>query len=294
MTHSKSNLADELLHRSPELSTEKQDPSQLVKASDFCFMREGVCLSLLSKTDQSLLYPIVQKKQTSGRALLLLHGFASSPAVYRAIIHEVSAYDAIFCPSLPGHAQSFSAFSAVKADEWLSFVTSKFDEIALHYSEIDVMGLSLGGLLACHLAKQRSIHHLYLLAPALSLKNIPKVSCWLSYFLRQIGVQSIANRGGNLLNTEYADLMFKKLPLSAIQEIFQLIRKFEFTKLTCPTTVFLGKYDKVVNNQKVYQILSDLPVVDIKWLNRSAHLLPLDYDRQIIIDTLNASVCKTS
>jgi carboxylesterase len=262
----------------------------MLNSQDFCFMRQGVCLGSLNADKEYLLHPIEIKHHTTGRALLLIHGFASSPAVYRNIIPHLTDYDAIFCPVLPGHGQSLADFSKTKAEDWLSFIEQKFDAIAQQYKNIDVMGLSLGGLLACHLTKHRTIEQLYLLAPALALNKSRLLSSGLVNALMHCGLKYLTNRGGGVLNPANYELTFRKLPMASIYEIFHLIETFELEALSCKTILFLGRHDEVINNKKVKKLLCErvthLTIVD---LERSAHVLPLDYDMDIIIEKMQST-----
>ena len=216
-----------------------------IAIEDFCFMRQGKLLASLKPQEQSLLQPLIIKKASSGRALLMIHGFASSPAVYREMIHQLTNYDALFCPLLPGHGRNLQDFSETKGTDWLTFIEKTFDDIAQNYEEIDVLGLSLGGLLACHLAQKKAVGRLYLLAPALALTQTPYIPSWMVKLCHFLGLRYITNRGGSLLNTHSSELTFRQLPLTCIYEIFQLVEKFEFTPFSNNTLVFLGKYDKV-------------------------------------------------
>ncbi len=254
---------------------------------DFCFMRQGKILSGLTQDKVHLLQPVSLKEAASGRALILIHGFASSPAVYRLMLNQLTRYDALFCPLLPGHGQSLTDFATVTAADWLAYIEQTFDDIAKNYQSVDVVGLSLGGLLACHLAKIKPVQNLYLLAPALALNYIPFASSFMVRLCRQLGIQLISSRGGDILNNEHGELTFKKLPIACIHEIFQLVDHFKLTSFTNNTIVFLGKYDKVINNHKVQAMIERLPNASTVWLEHSAHILPLDNDLQRIIDTLN-------
>lgn len=141
---------------------------------DFRYMWQGKPVEVLLDKDAECLRPVYKKGPGKQRALLLLHGFASSPAVFRALLPQLPAYDAVLCPALPGHADSILAFSHSTAKDWIRAADEAFESLAADYEQVDVLGLSLGGLIACDLSKRFDIHHLYLLAPALSLTmNIP-------------------------------------------------------------------------------------------------------------------------
>ena len=256
---------------------------------DFRYMWRGKQLDSLGNEQAQLLAPIDIRRGGSKRALLLLHGFGSSPAVYRRLMPAFSDYDAIVAPTLPGHGESIDAFATATSSEWLLAAESACADLIKAYEQVDVMGLSLGGLIACHLSKRFSLHHLYLLAPAFDLYlNIP-MTILLARVLYGIGFKFLRNRAGNICNVEYSEIAYRQLPLSVTIEILSLIRSFQFVAPSCPVDLFLGSNDEVVDSVRVEKRFHDLPNCKIHWLKNSAHVLPLDNDIDRIIATITAS-----
>lgn len=250
---------------------------------DFCYMHRGTKVGPLTAAEAGLLASIDIKGEGRDRALLLLHGFSSSPAVYRRLLPALTMYDRVVCPALPGHAKSIAAFANARASEWLQCVEGLCEQLTHEYAAVDVMGLSLGGLLACHLSNRFSLNHLFLLAPALSVcVNLP-LTLFAARLLHAIGLRHIPNKAGNLLTEGHPELSYRLLPVKQIIEILTLIRTFEFKPPTCPTDVFLGRYDEVVPSNDIAARLIDLPNVHLHWLEHSAHVLPLDGDVDEII-----------
>ncbi len=259
-----------------------------MKADDFRYMRRGKQIGDLSPQDLHLLQAINHRQSSkTERALLVLHGFSSSPAVYRYLIPQITGYDAIVCPVLPGHADSIQAFSRVKATDWLATAQTHCASLIKEYKKVDVLGLSLGGLLACELAQQYPINHLYLLAPALKLHmNIP-LMLKIAKFLKCLGFHNLRNRAGNILAEQYAEIAYRKLPLTTVIEMLQFAQRYQWTPPHCPVDLFLGLHDEVVASKEVEELFMALPEVKIHWLNRSAHVLPLDDDINEMIQCLN-------
>lgn len=255
--------------------------------NDFRFMRRGKHLSGLNQEELNLLQPINQRGSGKERALLVLHGFSSSPAVYRFIIPKLNNYDAIICPVLPGHAQSIEAFSQCKSAEWLKTANDVCEGLVKEYKKVDVLGLSLGGLLACHLSQRFSLNHLFLLAPALKLHMNIDAMLKLAKILQFLGFRYMRNAAGNLKTNTNAEIAYKKLPVATIIEMLMLAKQYQWVAPTCPTDLFLGTYDAVVSSAEVGQLFAPLANVSIHWLENSAHVLPLDNDLQEIIDCIN-------
>ncbi|KTD76350.1 alpha/beta hydrolase [Legionella waltersii] len=259
-----------------------------MKKDDFRYMRRGRHLSGLAQDELQLLSPIHQESKTKKRALLVLHGFSSSPAVYRYVIPKINHYDAIICPVLAGHAESIEAFSHSKAADWLHSAHQACASLVSQYKKVDVLGLSLGGLLACKLSQEFKLNHLFLLAPALRLNLHINTMLKLAQILRFFGFRHLRNAAGNLKTNVNAEIAYKKLPISTIIEMLLLAQSYEWVPPSCPVDLFLGAHDQVVASKEVEQLFMNLPNVTIHWLQESAHVLPLDNDLEQIIDCINA------
>ena len=151
-----------------------------INENDFHYVRAGIRKGHLLPSQHGLLMPIEQHRgDEKNRAILMLHGFSATPAVYRVVMPGLTTYDALFCPRLAGHGTNLNDFARVKAHDWLTALERTCEQLIHDYAEVDVMGLSMGGLLACYLEQKFPLHHLYLLAPALYLK--PKLERLMSY-----------------------------------------------------------------------------------------------------------------
>ncbi|TAL61240.1 MAG: alpha/beta fold hydrolase, partial [Legionella sp.] len=249
--------------------------------------RRGKQLAGLSQDEFDLLKPINLRGKGKNSALLILHGFSSSPAVYRYLIPQIKNYDAIVCPILPGHAESIEAFSQTTAKEWLATAKQACEELTKEYQKVDVLGLSMGGILACELSHLFKLNHLYLLAPALKLHMRVDSLIKLGHVLRFLGFHHVRNGAGNILTDEHAEIAYRKLPISAVMEMLTFAREYQWTPPTCPVDLFLGTHDEVVNSAEVEKLFVNLPNVSIHWLENSAHVLPLDNDLMEIIECIN-------
>lgn len=257
--------------------------------NDFRYMCQGKQIADLKNTEFSLITPVHKQGEKTDRALLLLHGFSSSPAVYRYLIPQLTHYDAIICPTLPGHGESINAFSQATAADWLSSAMEICEGLGKKYTKVDALGVSLGGLLCCKLSGHFTFNHLFLLAPALKLHMSVKAHLRLALILQSLGFKEIRGAAGNLVTGEHAEISYKRLPLTVIIEMFQLIRHYQWEPPTCPVDLFLGTHDTVVSSPQVAELFQDLPNVTIHWLENSAHVLPLDNDLTQIAACVNAT-----
>jgi carboxylesterase len=257
---------------------------------DFSYMWCGREIKPLQKSDANLLQSISLHNQNNGKAILLLHGFSSSPAVYREFFPALKDYDAIYCPILPGHADCIEAFSNATAEQWLNCSYNAYLSLATNYKTIDVLGLSLGGLLALSVSHKFPVNHLYLLAPALKLRGSIRAFLFAAYLLRFMGLSNIKNRGGNLRFDKFQEITYKKIPINSLIQVLSLIKKFYFSPPICPTDLFLGRFDEVVDSNAVADLFSNSSFTKVHWLDNSAHVLPLDADYAKIVTLLQTNI----
>jgi carboxylesterase len=250
---------------------------------DLCYIFKGKQYPLPPE-DLKFIENIEIIKEKKQHAILLIHGFASSPAVYRLMINNLEKkYDAIICKSLPGHATDIDDFASTCADDWYKHCEAICQTLIDTYEKVDVMGMSLGGLLAYKLALKFKLNHLYLLGPAFALTIDLNVASVLIESFRFIGLKSIANRGGGIVSNSHKEITYTRLPLHALKEIVNLVKNTEITAIPCPSDVFLGRHDTVVDSNQVTYLLSKDSNTSIHWLENSSHVLPLDNDLDIIL-----------
>ncbi len=257
-----------------------------MKTTDFRYIHQGIHLRGITTQETHLLKPYAQYTSRNERALLILHGFSSSPAGYRLLLPQIKHYDAIVCPLLPGHGESIDAFSQNTANDWLHLAQEHCASLVSKYTHVDVLGLSLGGILACILSQNFPINHLYLLAPALKIHHL-NLKLNAAYFFKQLGFAQLRNSAGNIQHPKQAELTYDRLPITAIIEILEFIKNSPWQAPTCPVDLFLGTHDKVINSNAVETLFKPLSHAKIHWLKQSAHVLPLDNDLENIIRCIN-------
>lgn len=255
--------------------------------SDFRYMNQGRHLREPSLAEMNLLKPFHYAAEQKNRALLMLHGFASSPACYRLLFPQIQYYDAIICPVLPGHGDSIDALSESTAKDWYESAKNHCALICKEYEQVDVLGLSLGGILACKLSQEFSLHHLYLLAPALKLRMHIPLMLALTSLCKGLGFKQLRNVSGNIRHPWHTELSYSQLPLTSIGEILTLIQQHVWQPPTCPVDLFLGAHDVIVDSFAVEQLFMPLPQAKIHWLLNSDHVLPLDHDLEQISRQIN-------
>lgn len=130
--------------------------------------------------DRSLFIP-------GGRVgILLIHGLGGTPVELRFIAQALArAGNTVYCCQLAGHCGTPEELRRSSWREWYASVEAARDVLARTCDVILAGGLSMGGILALHLAQQRpqDVHGLLLLAPTLKLDgwSMPWHSVFLQY-----------------------------------------------------------------------------------------------------------------
>lgn len=250
---------------------------------DFAFMRNGKLVKPFTEQQLSVIEPIAEASADGQHAMLLIHDFASTPAVFYDMIEPIKQKGyAIYCPVLPGHGSSIEQFAQVSYQQWIDCVEQSYEDIAKCYQKVTVLGVALGGVLAYRLSQKYDLDCLFLLAPALAL-NVPmKLARTVLKAMRFLGFKNLGAMAGNIYQSDGCELAYKKIPINAMLEFFDCIETTPIQfGLPCLNQVFLGQHDKIINFKKVYHILFDSII-----LENCAHVLPLDNQRQLILDCI--------
>lgn len=100
-------------------------------------------------------------------ACLLLHGFGGSPYDLKPLAQALATDDrTVLAPCLAGHCgESVREMRKASQHEWLEGARGAFERLRKGHRAVDIVGFSLGGLLALDLAKESSVRRVVLINP---------------------------------------------------------------------------------------------------------------------------------
>lgn len=103
---------------------------------------------------------------------LLIHGFAGLPGEMRLLgDYLVSEGYAVECPLLAGHGGTQEDLARTTWRDWLSSADDAFERLRARCSAIVLIGFSMGGALAAHLAARRTVAGLVMVSTPLGINN---------------------------------------------------------------------------------------------------------------------------
>lgn len=183
------------------------------------------------------------------KAILVIHGFAGGVYDQEYLTHRlenINNYD-VYTFTLPGHDGDFKKKITYK--DWIKKVDTEMDIlISYGYTQIYVIGHSMGGVLASYVAsKYPQVKKLVLVAPAFRISGFEEEKFNMSTAItstpkifEEYGLQLVTNR-------------LLKLPANCYVEFFKLVKELQenVKNVKVPTLIFRGTKDFIVPQESV-------------------------------------------
>ena len=177
------------------------------------------------------------------KAILIVHGFAGGTYDQEGLANylELNKNFDVYQYTLPGHNKNLSK---VKSKEWIKSSEDMIEWlISKGYKKIYVIGHSMGGVIASHLAcKYKQVKKLVLAAPAFHYLSVENKNLNITSSLKDIP-KIVKTYGGD----EVISRMLK-LDISVLKQFMILVRDYyDCPKdITCPTLIIQGTNDNLV------------------------------------------------
>jgi carboxylesterase len=239
--------------------------------------------------------------------ILLVHGLGGTPVELRYVAQALARDGhTVHCCQLSGHCASMDDLRRSTWHDWYGSVETAHDSLRRHCHTIIAGGLSMGAILALHLARQRKgeIAGLTLFAPCLRLDGWPMP--WYSFLLRYLRLHPLAINvdiperqpygikderirtfvlSGMLGNGAEAGAF--STPLRAFAQFFALgaVVRREICEIDVPTLIMHPRQDDMANLGNALEIQRKLRgPVETLVLDDCYHLVTLDRQRDVVIN----------
>lgn len=252
--------------------------------SDLAFQRNGKIIRRMNDDDSHMLNAWDDIEPSRPRALLMIHGYTSVPGIFLPMKQALTDKGySLSCPLLAGHGQDFERFEKSTPKDWFDSVIAAYQTLRQDYDKVDVLGFSLGGVLACELASKQAVERLFLFAPAFQLPAPIKAMKAVLKAKQLLGFKQFKGVAGNARREGATELAYHKIPIKPSLALADYIEKMGEIRINAPTEIFLGKHDRVVSSKRVAKHFAHQANIHLTMLENSAHLIPLDNDIEQVL-----------
>lgn len=190
------------------------------------------------------------------KAVLIIHGFAGGTydEEYLANHLELNEKLDVYTFTLPGH--DVKSREKATCASWIEESENKLKFLIENgYKTIYLIGHSMGGVIACHLAtKYKEVKKIVLAAPAFTHLASEEEG----------GILGAIGKSPEIIKSYSTDEFFtrvRKLPMTAVKEFFKLIEKYQNTieEVTIPVMILHGTKDQIVpltSSQEIFEKVS--------------------------------------
>ena len=230
----------------------------------------------------------------NGKAVLLLHGYTGTPSqlfLLSQLLNEAGY--AVYAPLLAGHGTCVEDLQATIAEDWYKSALEAYNKLAEYYSEIAVVGVSMGGLLAIRMAAEKKIWKIVCVATPMSLFDwrlrwLPVLKHVMSYARKRKHKYPVEAR----YNVSYGG----KIPVLPLESMMILMRRCRHNflgRIRVPILALHGGLDRTAKPESVEIITSHVrsKIKQSMTLQDSGHMVLLDKQRtfaeQQILEFLN-------
>lgn len=224
------------------------------------------------------------------QGILLIHGFTGSPAEVRLLgefLHK-EGYT-VLGPRLCGHGTTVEEMANTKWPQWYSSVEDAYHILKAVCSQITVIGLSMGGLLAFKIATDYEVHKVISLSTPIFIADKR---------LKMLPVYRMFRKFTPKKRKKYKDIDpkytigYNLTPLNSIGSLLDLIGEIEKTLPTIKKELLIiqGRHDHTVQPQSAQYIYDNVGSIEKKiiWLEKSGHIITLDREREEVFKQIAA------
>ncbi|CAN5743160.1 MAG: alpha/beta fold hydrolase [Actinomycetota bacterium] len=218
--------------------------------------------------------------------ILVVHGFTGNPVSLRPLAEGLAERGfAVALPRLPGHGTRWQDLQRTTWHDWVREAAAAFQHLRSTTRAQVLVGLSMGGAIALHLAQTRAaeVAGLVLINPWLyssdrRLKALP---------LLKLAVPAIPGVGNDICKPGGDEKPYPKVPLKALASVLALQRQVRerLPQVLAPTLILTSRHDHVVEPANSALVLDSIgsPDSEQRWLEHSYHVATLDHDAPQIL-----------
>ena len=262
--------------------------------------------SLMPRDDDGIRIGCREYTVGSGnKALLMIHGFGDSPAVFSVLASELST-QGFTCRAmrLPGFGSTVEESARYNEDDWMTAIYHEVEELAKTHQQVWIVAHSLG----CTLAIRHLIDNHSAVSGLICLAPLIKVSRRRSPFFSPRTWHSIGRR--LLLFTQVIENTLPENPKSALHwrqdlidhfyhfsiytRLFKAISRIQNKahKLTKPMLMVVSSNDNIIDTNAAIAFFDRTNAIykRLIYTDKSGHMIPLDHGWQYISNEIDVFI----
>lgn len=245
--------------------------------------------------------PFLFQGSNRNESVLMLHGYTSSPRDLRELGKSINALGyTVSGILLPGHGTRPTDLDGIKWGEWYKAAEQEFDRLRQTTPVVHIVGFSMGGALAMHLAANRDVGRLVILSPFFKVAYnkwhiIPEE--WLVFTVGRLLRHLKKKYSGNCNDPEARakHIAYYHYALSSILEALKLVQvvQGELSRIHNPVLILHAKGDKTTSPSASRKIFESLPskIKRFVWLRNANHIITHDYGKELVFKEVVQFFC---
>lgn len=232
---------------------------------------------------------------TSRIGCLVMHGFTSSPGETRWLGQALNAAGfPVLGVRTAGHGTTPEDLARMRWTDWLDSVRDGYHLLRGQAEQIVVVGHSVGGVLSLLLAAEQPVLGAAILAAPMHLAPQVERARWLKYFVR-FSDQTDRSPLGDVMRAEQqrrgepvrGRIRYDLWPTFGVAQMVEMVahNRTQLDRVRVPVLAVYSRVDRTVQSSDGDFLKANLvnaPSVDLRWLERSGHNLPVDIERETV------------
>jgi carboxylesterase len=236
----------------------------------------------------SPLYPSAFVLDGGSVGLLLVHGFTGSPTEIRRIAPALQEHGlTVSAPLLPGHGTTPADLNRQRLEDWLDHVRASLSDLQRTCPTVFIGGLSLGALLALHVAAERPhLAGVVVYSPPILITDrrsslVPLIKHLIRELPKPPDHFTDPTAAAQLWN-------YPTYPVAATHHVLRLTSqvKQRLPRVTCPALVVASRIDRSLHPHSAQYTYDHLGAreKELVQLENSGHVITLDSQWQRVAD----------
>lgn len=218
--------------------------------------------------------------------VLLVHGFTGTPHEMRWLAERLADDGrTVLAPRLAGHATSPEDMRPTRWPDWYASTRDAYLQLRAECDRVFAGGLSMGGMLALHLAVEEAVDGLLMMASPAHIRD------WRIPILRpfQRWIPYWPTGGISYTDAELGDghLVYDRYPTACVVSLLELtgVVRGDLPRATAPSLLVFSRADNLASAAEGDWVHAHLGSADkrLVLLERSSHIVCADCERERVL-----------